>query len=199
MDNRIDVLREEIKQKLSSVGDLAELDKLRVGYLGKKGSITALLKGMKDLTNEERKTFGAEVNKLKANAAELIDKKVEELNRKAIEAEINLMPVFDVTTPPELTRGSYHPVTLSQRQCEAVFKSMGFTVEDYAEVVTLTISRTVSFSKRRPRRHRTRFSESTARTSPRTACRSRRFSRDAASATRRPTPATRIPSSRWRV
>ena len=136
MDNRIDVLREEIKQKLSSVGDLAELDKLRVGYLGKKGSITALLKGMKDLTNEERKTFGAEVNKLKANAAELIDKKVEELNRKAIEAEINLMPVFDVTTPPELTRGSYHPVTLSQRQCEAVFKSMGFTVEDYAEVVT---------------------------------------------------------------
>ena len=64
------------------------------------------------------------------------DKKVEELNRKAIEAEINLMPVFDVTTPPELTRGSYHPVTLSQRQCEAVFKSMGFTVEDYAEVVT---------------------------------------------------------------
>ena len=123
MDNRIDVLREEIKQKLSSVGDLAELDKLRVGYLGKKGSITALLKGMKDLTNEERKTFGAEVNKLKANAAELIDKKVEELNRKAIEAEINLMPVFDVTTPPELTRGSYHPVTLSQRQCEAVFKS----------------------------------------------------------------------------
>ena len=69
MDNRIDVLREEIKQKLSSVGDLAELDKLRVGYLGKKGSITALLKGMKDLTNEERKTFGAEVNKLKANAA----------------------------------------------------------------------------------------------------------------------------------
>ena len=46
MDNRIDVLREEIKQKLSGVGDLAELDKLRVGYLGKKGSITALLKGM---------------------------------------------------------------------------------------------------------------------------------------------------------
>ena len=136
MANKIDALREEIKQKLGNVGDLAELDKLRVGYLGKKGSITALLKGMKDLGNEERKTFGAEVNKLKAFTAEMIDKKVEELNRLAIEAEINLMPVFDVTTPPELTRGSYHPVTLSQRQCEAVFRSMGFTVEDYAEVVT---------------------------------------------------------------
>ena len=39
MDNRIDVLREEIKQKLSSVGDLAELDKLRVGYLGKRAAL----------------------------------------------------------------------------------------------------------------------------------------------------------------
>ena len=136
MDNRIDVLREEIKQKIAEAADLAELDKLRVGYLGKKGSITALLKGMKDLSNEERKTFGAEVNKLKASVAEKIEKRVEVLNQMAIEAEINLMPVFDVTTPPDLSRGSYHPITLSQRQCEAVFKSMGFTVEDYPEVVT---------------------------------------------------------------
>ena len=136
MDNRIDVLREEIKQKIAEAADLAELDKLRVSTLGKKGSITALLKGMKDLSNEERKTFGAEVNKLKASVAEKIEKRVEVLNQMAIEAEINLMPVFDVTTPPDLSRGSYHPITLSQRQCEAVFKSMGFTVEDYPEVVT---------------------------------------------------------------
>ena len=136
MDNRIDVLREEIKQKIAEAADLAELDKLRVSYLGKKGSITALLKGMKDLSNEERKTFGAEVNKLKASVAEKIEKRVEVLNQMAIEAEINLMPVFDVTTPPDLSCGSYHPITLSQRQCEAVFKSMGFTVEDYPEVVT---------------------------------------------------------------
>ena len=101
MDNRIDVLREEIRQKLASAADLAELDKLRVGYLGKKGSITALLKGMKDLSNEERKTFGAEVNRLKAAAAEMIEKKVEELNRKAIEAEISLMPDAEVVTDYE--------------------------------------------------------------------------------------------------
>ena len=88
MDNRIDVLREEIKQKLSSVGDLAELDKLRVGYLGKKGSITALLKGMKDLTNEERKTFGAEVNKLKGYAAQRIDERIEELKKKGDKEKI---------------------------------------------------------------------------------------------------------------
>ena len=136
MDNRIDILKEEIKNKLNSTTDLAELDRVRVAMLGKKGSITALLKGMKDLTADERKTFGAEVNRLKAYASEKIEAKVNELNEKAIEAEISLMPVFDVTTPPELDRGSYHPITLSQRQCEAVFRSMGFTVEDYPEVVT---------------------------------------------------------------
>ena len=46
------------------------------------------------------------------------------------------MPQFDITAPPELARGSYHPITLVQRQCESIFKSMGFTVEDYPEVVT---------------------------------------------------------------
>ena len=46
------------------------------------------------------------------------------------------MPQFDVSTPINVPRGSYHPITLVQRQCEAIFKSMGFTVEDYPEVVT---------------------------------------------------------------
>ena len=55
MDNKIEVLREEIKQRVNSARDLAEIDKARVEYLGKKGSITALLKGMKDLSNEEKK------------------------------------------------------------------------------------------------------------------------------------------------
>lgn len=136
MDNKIDLLKEEIKKKLDQVNDLVDLDKIRVGYLGKKGSITSLLKGMKDLSNEERKTFGAEVNKLKTNAAEMIDAKIAELKEKEIEREIASMPNFDVTTPVDLSRGSYHPITLVQRQCESIFRSMGFTVEDYPEVVT---------------------------------------------------------------
>ena len=109
---------------------------LRVAYLGKKGSITALLKGMKELSNEERKSFGAEVNQLKAETAKRIEERIAELKEKEIEREISAMPQFDITAPPELARGSYHPITLVQRQCESIFKSMGFTVEDYPEVVT---------------------------------------------------------------
>lgn len=136
MDNKINVIKDEIKQKLASTTDLVDLDKIRVAYLGKKGSITALLKGMKELSNEERKSFGAEVNQLKAETAKKIEERIAELKEKEIEREISAMPQFDITAPPELARGSYHPITLVQRQCESIFKSMGFTVEDYPEVVT---------------------------------------------------------------
>ena len=134
--DKISELREEFEQKLEQTADLVSLDKIRVDFLGKKGRITALLKGMKSLTNEEKKTFGAEVNKLKAAAAKRIEDKIEELRQAEIELEIASMPQFDITAPANLERGSYHPITLVQRQCEAIFKSMGFTVEDYPEVVT---------------------------------------------------------------
>ncbi len=134
--DKISELREEFEQKLEQTADLVSLDKIRVDFLGKKGRITALLKGMKSLTNEEKKTFGAEVNKLKAAAAKRIEERIEELRQAEIELEIASMPQFDITAPANLERGSYHPITLVQRQCENIFKSMGFTVEDYPEVVT---------------------------------------------------------------
>ncbi len=136
MDDRILSLKGELEDKLNAVSDLSELDKLRVSYLGKKGSITALLKGMKDLSVEERKTFGSEVNKLKSYAAEKIDEKTRQLKEAEVKREIESMPRFDITAPVDLDGGSYHPITLVQRQCEDIFKSMGFTVEDYPEVVT---------------------------------------------------------------
>ncbi len=136
MDNNFDALKQQIKEKLAATGNLADLDKIRVEFLGKKGSITALLKNMKNLSNEEKKSFGAEVNKLKGFASQKIDERITEIKKKEIELEIASMPTFDITTPANLDRGSYHPITLVQRQCESIFKSMGFTVEDYPEVVT---------------------------------------------------------------
>ncbi len=136
VNNRISELKQEIEKRLSEIDNLSELDSARVSYLGKKGSITALLKEMKDLDNEAKKTFGANVNKLKAFAAERIEAKNKELKERQIELEIKAMPKFDISSPANIDTGSYHPITLVQRQCETIFKSMGFTVEDYAEVVT---------------------------------------------------------------
>ena len=136
MENQIIALRNEITEKLQNTSDLTELDAIRVAYLGKKGSITALLKGMKDLTPDEKKTFGAKVNELKEEATAAIDAKTAELKELEIKKELESMPVFDITTPADTDRGSYHPITLVQRQCETIFKSMGFAVIDYPEIVT---------------------------------------------------------------
>ncbi len=136
MREQIEQLKLQLENELASVSDLQELDAIRVKYLGKKGLITDLLKGMKDLSNDERKAVGALVNELKQVAAEKIADKTEELKEAQIKKEIESMPLFDVSLPTNLDRGSYHPITLVQRECENIFKSMGFTVEDYAEVVT---------------------------------------------------------------
>ncbi len=129
-------LKAELESKLASAKDVQELEQIRVEFLGKNGLITGLLKGMKDLSIDEKKTFGQEVNVLKTEAADLIAEKGEQLKNAEIMAEINAMPEFDISMPGKLDRGSYHPITLVQRQCEKIFKSMGFTVEDYSEVVT---------------------------------------------------------------
>ncbi len=136
MREQIDKLKLVFEQELSIVQDLVELDAIRVKYLGKKGSITDLLKGMKDLSNDERKTFGAMINELKNYAGDKITEKTTQLKEEEIKKEINSMEEFDISIPTNLSRGSYHPITLVQRECERIFKSMGFTVEDYPEVVT---------------------------------------------------------------
>ena len=129
-------LKAQLEARLIDAKDVAELEQIRVEYLGKNGLITGLLKGMKDLSIEEKKTFGQDVNVLKTEAADLIAAKGEELKMAEVMAEINAMPDFDVSMPANLDRGSYHPITLVQRQCEKIFKSMGFAVEEYSEVVT---------------------------------------------------------------
>ncbi len=129
-------IRQEFMDKLNAVSDMVELDKLRVEYLGKSGLITGLLKEMKNLSVEEKKTFGQEVNVLKDEAAAAISSRIEEMKKAEIEKEINSMPTIDISTPANLERGSYHPITLVQRECEKIFKSMGFTVEDYSEIVS---------------------------------------------------------------
>ena len=136
MDNKILELKEKFVSELEKIDNLAGIENIRVSYLGKKGSVTDLLKGMKELSNDERKVFGQKVNELKGLVNEKITEKTQELKEKEIQKEIELMPEFDLSMPPVMDRGSYHPITLVQRECERIFKSMGFTVEDYSEIVT---------------------------------------------------------------
>ena len=129
-------VRAKFLEALENVSAMDELEKIRVEFIGKKGFVTELMKEMKNLSNEEKKTFGQAVNVLKNEVNDVINKKREELKQKEIELENARMPEFDISVPAQLDRGSYHPITLVQRQCEEIFKSMGFTVEDYSEIVS---------------------------------------------------------------
>ncbi len=136
MNENIVTLKASFDEALKSVQEISALEEIRVSYLGKNGSVTGLLKGMGALTPDERKTFGKDVNDLKVYVTEAIEKKQVELNEAALLAEINSLPTFDVSVPVDTDRGSFHPITLVQRHCENVFRTMGFTIEDYSEIVT---------------------------------------------------------------
>ena len=209
MKEKLEQLKAQLTSELGTAADPKALEDLRVKYLGKKGSITDLLKGMKSLSNDEKKSFGQMVNSLKQEAAESIARRAEELKELEIRREIEMTPEFDLTIPTKDQRGSYHPITLVQRECERIFTTMGFHVEDYPEVVTdYECFEAVNVPKNHPARdmqdtyyleNGEPSSESTANSSWRTVCRSARSSPADVLETKRPTRPTRTPSSRWRA
>ena len=136
MNEKIEALKSSFDSELKKIANMVDLEALRVNYLGRKGKVTDALKGMGGLTDEQKKTVGRETNELKTAITVALAEKLEALKQQELQREINVLPEFDISMPPDMTRGSYHPITLVQRQCEQVFKSMGFTVEDYSEVVT---------------------------------------------------------------
>ena len=136
MESKLTLLKEEFSAELMKAENTADLEAIRVKYLGKKGSVTDLLKEMRDLSPEEKKAFGQKVNELKNEVADRIAERTKELKELEIQKEIEAMPELDISMPANITEGSYHPVTLVQRQCEEIFRTMGFNVEDYSEIVT---------------------------------------------------------------
>ncbi len=128
-------IKAQLENELQNVTDVTEAENLRVAYLGKKGYITDLMKNLKDLSGEEKKEYGQKVNILKTEADAMISEKIELLKKQRIENMINSAEQYDITLPTTIDQGSYHPITLVQREVEEIFESMGFTVEDYSEIV----------------------------------------------------------------
>ena len=136
MKQQLQTIRERAKAEIADIVELDALEAMRVKLLGKKGELTAILKSMGKLSKEERPQMGQLANEVRAAIEKDLAEKTEALKAAALQKEIEKMPAFDLSVPTKLEAGSYHPITLVQRQCEAIFKSMGFTVEDYSEIVT---------------------------------------------------------------
>ncbi len=134
MAGEIDKLVDSALGAIESAGDLAALDALRVQYLGKKGELTALQKGVRDVAPEDRPKFGAAINDARARIEERLDARLavfrDAEKRRALEAAR-----VDITLPGRRRpRGHLSPLTQVYDEVVGIFRGMGFSVEDGPEV-----------------------------------------------------------------
>jgi phenylalanyl-tRNA synthetase alpha chain len=133
MEN-LEPLANEAKAAIAAAGDSATLEQLRVDYLGKKGQITALLKGLGKLSAEERPKAGALINVIKQELQELIGARKIDLGRAAVDAQL-AAETIDVTLPGRAqSTGGIHPVTRTMERMEDFFTSIGFEVVEGPEI-----------------------------------------------------------------
>ena len=133
---KLEAIRKKAEAELSELKEQSQLENFRISVLGKKGELTSILKMMGSLSPEERPVMGQLANDVRAFIEQKLQEKAQEIKEREMQKEIESVPLFDVSAPANLDRGSYHPITLVQRECERIFKSMGFTVEDYSEIVS---------------------------------------------------------------
>ena len=134
MKEKIDSLIAEISAKFEEVKSMQELNDLKVSYLGKKGVITELNTGIKDVPNEEKKEYGMEVNR----ARTFFNDKYAEISVKLEEERINKKlqeETIDISLPStKNVRGSKHPFNRIIEEVEDLFVSMGYDVVDGPEL-----------------------------------------------------------------
>ena len=125
-------IKEEALAQIASPD--ANLEELRVRYLGKKGELTAVLRGMGKLTPEERPVVGQMANEVRADIEEALALRAAEAKEKAL-AEALEKEALDVTIDGNMPRiGHQHPLSAVQRELEDIFIGLGFTIAEGPEV-----------------------------------------------------------------
>ncbi|WP_252502680.1 phenylalanine--tRNA ligase subunit alpha [Sporosarcina sp. Marseille-Q4943] len=134
MEQQLQQLKEEALTKIQEAMTVKELNDVRVAYLGKKGPITDLLKGMGKLPAEERPKMGALVNVIREEVTETLEAKMTKLEEEAINAQLE-KEAIDVTLPGRpVPTGNHHPLTRVVEEIEDFFISMGYEIAEGPEV-----------------------------------------------------------------
>jgi phenylalanyl-tRNA synthetase alpha chain len=134
MEARLKELQEEALSKIETAGELKELNDIRVAYLGKKGPITEVLRGMGKLSPEERPRMGALVNEVREVIQKRLEEKMGALEKEAIEKQL-ASETIDVTLPGRpVNTGSHHPLTAVIEEIEDLFIGMGYEIAEGPEV-----------------------------------------------------------------
>jgi phenylalanyl-tRNA synthetase alpha chain len=127
-------IKAEAAAAIDAAADIASLEELRVSYLGKKGALTGLLKGLGQLSAEERPKAGAEINAVKQVLNEQLNSRRDALQSEALSAQL-ATEAIDVTLPGRRAEaGALHPITRTIQRMETFFASMGFDVVEGPEI-----------------------------------------------------------------
>jgi phenylalanyl-tRNA synthetase alpha chain len=130
----LEQLAKQAESSIAGAEDLSVLDDLRVEYLGKKGRLTGLLKGLGSLSAEERPAAGAKINDVKQSLQDLIGQR--KMHFESIELDAKLADeTIDVTLPGRGEDvGGLHPVTRTMERIEGFFSRIGYDVEVGPEI-----------------------------------------------------------------
>ena len=134
MKEKLQQIRQNVTDLLAETKDLEGLDQLRIRFLGKKGELTAVLKGMGALSSEERPKIGALANEVRTFLEKEIDERKAELSKKLQEEKLK-REVIDVTMPGRKQElGHMHPLSQVLDEVQKVFIGMGFQIAEGPEV-----------------------------------------------------------------
>ena len=130
----LDALVRSAEGAFSAAATPAELENAKAQFLGKSGSVTALMRGMAQLAPEEKKTRGAAINQAKQAIEAALNARRQALKDAELERQLQA-EALDVTLPGRRqSSGSLHPVSLAWERIERIFASMGFDVASGPEI-----------------------------------------------------------------
>ncbi|MHA6485310.1 phenylalanine--tRNA ligase subunit alpha [Paenibacillus sp. strain BS8-2] len=136
MKARLEELRAEALRELQDVASQGALNDLRIKYLGKKGALTEILRGMGALSAEERPVIGGVANDVRSAIETVIEEKQTAFQREETEARLR-GETIDVTLPGRaLPTGAVHPLNKVAQEIEDVFIGLGYTIAEGPEVET---------------------------------------------------------------
>ena len=132
--SELEILESEAAKEIASAENSGSIEKLRLSFLGKKGKLSLLLGGMKNLSNEERPLIGQRANVLKTQLQELIKEKLDILKTQAL-SQILINETIDVTAPPTgIPQGHRHPLITTTEQIIDLFLGLGYQVSEGPEI-----------------------------------------------------------------
>lgn len=136
MKEQIEAIRQKAGKEITEVKDAKELNDIRVKYLGKKGELTAVLRGMGALSAEERPIIGSLVNVVRDELESKIAQKEEEYKQEELKRKLETEKI-DISLPAtKIKRGSKHPLNRIIEEVEDLFVSMGYDVVEGPELET---------------------------------------------------------------